>query len=429
MKKEERWHYALFMRDLAGGVIMPLVPLFIMTVLGLGVGAVTIATVLILVVQIPAFMLWGYIVDKKKRRKAPIVIGISVSTIGILIMGFSYDLLTLVIGSAIYGFFNAGPVPAASMLVMEHSTKDKWGEALSRYTRLEDIGWTSGMAIGVAFVGVMPTFIGSEQSMRALFLVCFIAASVSWILAIFLVKEPHEKLNRKHLMDELHVLKVGVTTRIRHIAHGHIHHTRPKHILKARKKEEWRNELDIYLLATFVLFLGIELFFTPFPVMLEQELGFTDTQIFLAFFFVSAVTVVGYTHAGRYIDRKGNKRSQLVAWGLMVPVFAVTILSLLMAGYGNSVLALITMFTAIVIGGLAFTVINIAGTTTASELAPEEVRAEAVGAFNSMMGMGAIIGGTVGGVVTIFLGYYWLNIVAMLLSALAIAILYKLRIK
>jgi MFS family permease len=429
MRKEERWHYALFVRDLAGGIIMPLVPLFVLVVLDQGVEAITIATVLVLIAQFPAFMLWGYIVDKMKRRKAPIVLGVALSTIGILIMAFSYDLLTLVVGSIIYGFFNAGPVPAASMLVMEHTTKDKWGEALASYTRLEDIGWTSGMAIGVAFVGIMPSFIGTEDSMRWLFLFCAVAATISWILATRLVKEPHAKLDRKHLMDELHKIEIGVITRLRHMGHGHVHHTHPKHVSKARKKDAWHGQLDIYLAATFVIFLAMEIFFTPFPVMLEEELGFTDTQIFLAFFFISAVTVVGYSWAGKFIDKQGNKKAQLIAWGLMIPVFTFTMVSLMLTNSGNPILPIAVMFGAIIVGGIAFTIINIAGTTTASEIAPEEVRGEAVGAFNGMMGVGAIIGGILGGAIAVFLGYYWVNMVSVLISAAALGILLKLKIK
>jgi MFS family permease len=416
-------------RDLAGGIIMPLVPLFVMVVLGLSIEAVTIATILTLVAQFPAFIMWGYFVDKKGKRKAPIVIGIAVSTVGLLILAFSNDLWILVLGCMIYGFFNAGPVPAASMLVMEHTTKDKWGEALAKYTRLEDIGWTSGMAIGVAFVAILPMFIGTESSLRSLFMLCVVAATVSWILAIIFVKEPHEKLDREHLMKELHKLKIGVTTRVRHMAHGHVHHAAPHHIARARKKEGWHRQLDVYLLATFVVFLGIEVFFTPFPVMLEEELGFTDTQIFLAFFFISAVTVVGYSWAGKFIDRKGNRKAQLLAWGLMIPVFALTVLSLLSTALGYPVLVIVIMFGAIVVGGIAFTIINIAGTTTASEIAPEKVRGEAVGAFNAMMGVGAIVGGVLGGAIATFLGYYWVNIVALLISAVALGILLKLKIK
>ncbi len=429
MRKTEQWYYALFVRDLAGGAIMPLVPLFVLVVLGMGVEAVTIATVLVMIAQFPAFMIWGYIVDKLKRRKAPIVIGVAVSTVGILIMAFSYDLFTLVIGSIIYGFFNAGPVPAASMLVMEHTTRDKWGKALAKYTRLEDLGWTSGMAVGVAFIAIMPSFIGVDQSMRWLFLLCAVVATVSWIMATKLVKEPHAKLSRKHLMDELHNIEIGVITRLRHMAHSHIHHTRPRHISIARKKDAWHGQLDVYLVATFVVFLGMEVFFTPFPVMLEEKLGFNDTEIFLAFFFISAVTVVGYSWAGRFIDKQGNRKAQLITWGLLIPVFALTIVSLLTTELGNPIIPIVIMFGAIIVGGVAFTVINIAGTTTASEIAPPEVRAEAVGAFNGTMGVGAIIGGILGGAIAVYWGYYWVNIVALMISAAALGILFKLKIR
>ncbi|MCK4444138.1 MAG: hypothetical protein KAW09_06315, partial [Thermoplasmata archaeon] len=63
------------------------------------------------------------------------------------------------------------------------------------------------------------------------------------------------------------------------------------------------------------------------------------------------------------------------------------------------------------------------------EIAPGEVRAEAVGAFNVMMGLGAIIGGILSGAVAVFLGYYWVNIVALLISAAALGILSKLKMK
>jgi len=432
MKEEERWYYAIFVSKMAGGIIMPLVPLFVIIVLDMSIEAVTIATISYVVAQFPAFVMWGDLVDKKGKRRPPMIIGMAVSAIGISIMAFSQNLWTLVAGSVIYGFFIAGTIPSSSMLVMEHSPKEKWGEALGRFTRIGDVGWTIGMAIGVPFFAILPTYLGTETSMRLLFGICVALSIVSWVLAALLVKEPHVKLDRAQFIKELHTfshtLKTWATARARHHPHVFVHHVRLKHISRARKKDKgWNVQFDIYLVATLIIFAGMEVFFTPFPVMMAEEMGLSDTAIFLVFLTASFVTVLTYAWAGRFVDRKGNKRSQLTSWGLVSLVFPLAIISLLLSSSEYSLMALIVLLGFMGLLGMMFTVITIAGTTTATELVPENIRGEALGAYNAMMGLGVIIGGSFGGVIGVVLGYYWINAIAFLTCIAAVIILLKVK--
>jgi MFS family permease len=55
--------------------------------------------------------------------------------------------------------------------------------------------------------------------------------------------------------------------------------------------------------------------------------------------------------------------------------------------------------------GLCWALINVAGSTLVSGLAPEDGRAEAMGAYNAVQGFGSILGPLLGGFVAEFYGY------------------------
>jgi len=55
--------------------------------------------------------------------------------------------------------------------------------------------------------------------------------------------------------------------------------------------------------------------------------------------------------------------------------------------------------------GLCWALINVSGSTLVSELAPDDGRAEAMGAYNAVQGFGSILGPLLGGFAAMFYGY------------------------
>src|SRR5205823_14350334 len=79
--------------------------------------------------------------------------------------------------------------------------------------------------------------------------------------------------------------------------------------------------------------------------------------------------------------------------------------------------------------GVCWAVINVAGSTLASRVAPKARRARAFGAFNAVQGFGSILGPLAGGFAAGFLGYGWAFATSVGLVVAGSAVLWAARIR
>jgi MFS family permease len=430
-KADERWYISFLFSKLAGGASAPLVPLFVITVLGGGVGEVTLAVVSVSVATVPAFVLWGEYTDKRGKRKLPIVVGTALMAVAFVVMTVSRDMPTFILGNVLYGFFLAATVPSSTILIMERNPEPEWGRAVGRFSKVSGIGWMLGMVLGAVFFAIAPPFVGGMVMAMHVFMgLCAAFSVVATVMAIAWIDEPTVRIDRRWLSEEVIGLRTWAFERARHIPSKIVFNLRPRIIRKARNfLPGWGRSLDIYLVSTFVLFTGIQVFYVPFPVMLSEELGLDSARIFAVYLTASLAAAAMYVWAGREVDRLGNRKSQLIAWGsrsILFPAFAVT---LLLMGWGYPLVAF-GLAAALngAIGGL-FAIVSVAGVTTALDLAPNRGRGEAVGAYNAVTGLGMIAGGLLGGLVAATLGYYAVAILTGVLGAVAIGLLLKVRFK
>jgi MFS family permease len=427
----ERWYYAFLPSKLAGGMSSPLVPLFVLNVFDLGVGAVTLATVAAGIATVPGFMLWGEYSDKQRKRREPIIVGMAVTSLALVMMAFAPDLVAFIVANLVYGFFLAATVPAATSLVMEKAPRQEWGRATGLFTRVNGLGWMVGMGVGTAYFALAPLFTDDVAvSMRLFMGVCAVVSAGSWVLAAKWIEEPKAHFDRRWFIDEAQFLRMWVFERARWVPSAMLYVFKPRVIGKARRFfPGWGRDLDRYLVSSFVLFVGIQVFYTPFPVMLHEELGMDSSRIFLVLL-VSAVTSASmYTWAGREIDRLGNRRAQLKAWGVRAVLFPSFTLALAAMAVGQPLVAFAIVIAVNGATGLMFTIVNVAGMTTASELAPEPIRGEVLGAYNAIIGLGSIVGGFLGGAIAAAAGYYAVGVATAMLTVVSIMILWNLRFK
>ncbi|MCK4969612.1 MAG: MFS transporter, partial [Thermoplasmata archaeon] len=115
----ERWYLSFFFSKLAGGASAPLIPLFVIIVLGGGVGAVSIAIVSVSIATVPAYILWGDYSDRTRRRRLPLVVGMAMTAIAFLVMGMADSMWMFIAGNMLFGFFLAATVPTSTILIME----------------------------------------------------------------------------------------------------------------------------------------------------------------------------------------------------------------------------------------------------------------------------------------------------------------------
>ncbi len=424
----ERWYLSFFFSKMAGGASAPLVPLFVISVLGGGVGAVTIAVVSVSMATVPAFVLWGEYTDRNSKRRLPLVVGMAMTALAFVIMGLSHNLPLFVLGNVLYGFFLAATVPTSTVLIMEHNPEPEWGRAVGLFTKISGIGWMLGMVLGVVWFAALPTLLPVEASMRSFMLVCGLLSAVAYAMAMVWVEEPRAHYDRRWLVDELARMRTWTFERARYIPTRLVFTTKPRVIRKARMfLPGWGRDLDIYLGATFVLFIGIQVFYVPFPVMLSEELSLSSSQIFLVYLASALMAAMMYAWAGREVDNLGNRRSQLLAWGARAVLFPSFALTVLLAGWGYGWAAFVLVLALNGMTGAFFSIVSVAGITTALDLSPRRGKGEAVGAYNSVLGLGMIAGGLLGGLIASTAGYVAVAATTGVFSAVAIALLLRVR--
>ncbi len=422
----ERWYLSFFFSKLAGGASAPLVPLFVIVVLGGGVGAVAITIVSVSAATVPAYILWGDYSDRTRRRRLPLVVGMAMTSIAFLVMGLADSMWMFIAGNVMYGFFLAATVPTSTILIMEHNPEAIWGEAVGRFAKVSGMGWMTGMALGAVYFASISHFLPQEPSMRVLMLLCGLTTAIAYALAMFWINEPRFHIDRRWLEDQLVTMRTWTFERSRHIPSKLVYALRPRIMRKARTfLPGWGRDLDMYLVATFILFTGVMVFYVPFPVMLSQELLLTSSQIFLVYLASAVAAAAMYAWAGREVDQLGNRKAQLFAWGARVVIFSA--FALVLAAAGRELFQ-VAFGLSLLLNGLAgamFAVVSVAGITTALDLSPRRGKGEAVGAYNSVTGLGMIVGGLLGGVVASVAGYLAVALVTGAISLVAVVILLK----
>lgn len=424
----ERWYLAFFFSKLAGGASAPLVPLFVISVLGGGVGAVSLAVVSVSVATVPAFILWGELTDRTMRRRLPLVIGMAMTAFAFVLMALSDGLGPFIAGNVMFGFFLAATVPTSTVLIMEHNPEPEWGKAVGRFTRMSGIGWMAGMAMGAIWFAIVPHFMGVVPAMRTFVLLCGVFSAIAFAMAMAWIEEPRAHYGRRWLADDLVTFRTWTFERARHIPSKLVFTGRPHVIRKARAfLPGWGRDLDLYLASTFVLFVGVQVFYVPFPVMLSEEMALGSSQIFVVYLASALAAAAMYAWAGREVDKLGNRRAQVLAWGGRAVIFPAFALALMVAHQGLDVAGFGLVLVLNGLLGALFSIVSVAGITTALDLSPRRGKGEAVGAYNSVMGMGMIVGGLMGGLIASTAGYQVLALTTGVLSVVAVLILLRVR--
>ena len=422
----ERWYLSFFFSKLAGGASAPLVPLFVIAVLGGGVAAVAITIVSVSAATVPAYILWGDYSDRTRRRRLPLVVGMAMTAIAFLVMGLADSMWMFIAGNVMYGFFLAATVPTSTILIMEHNPEAIWGEAVGRFAKVSGMGWMTGIALGAVYFASISHFLPQEPSMRVLMLLCGLTSAIAYALAMFWIDEPKFHIDRRWLEDQLVTMRTWTFERSRHIPSKLVYALRPRIMRKARTfLPGWGRDLDMYLVATFILFTGVMVFYVPFPVMLSEELLLTSSQIFLVYLASAVAAAAMYAWAGREVDQLGNRKAQLFAWGARVVIFSAFALVLAAAGREFFQVAFGLSLLLNGLAGAMFAIVSVAGITTALDLSPRRGKGEAVGAYNSVTGLGMIVGGLLGGVVASVAGYLAVALVTGAITLVAVVILLR----
>lgn len=390
-----RWFYSYLPQGIAGGATSPLIPLFAYA-LGANLADVGIIAAATSVASVPAFMLWGSLSDRLRTRKVFLLLGFWGTAVSLFAMALCFNLPEFYLANLLIGFLGAASAPVGAVLVMETTEREQWPNRLAFMSQLTGVGYIAGLSVGAIWLTVGPAFVGGTSAMRGLFVIAAALGGLSGFLAGIWLHEPKEHLDRR----SIHLLDIHIRIeRAKFLPMRLLHYVD----LRNHRTTKFSRSLRLYLVTVLMLFGGFTAFYGFFPILLQQVYGFSSPEIFAVYIASQAASVTAYLRVGQWVRDRGSRRTQMYASLGRTVLFPAFFLLGLFPLSPSAILVTILVLHAGV--GLCWALINVSGSTLVSDLAPENARAEAMGAYNAMQGFGSIVGPLIGGFVAEFYGY------------------------
>ena len=374
------WRLGFFFHEIAFGLLSVFIPLYVVSpAIGGSVVDLGIMTSVALLLAIPASFFWGYICDKTRRYKLYILLSLISATVLLYLFTLATNIITFTILYAVMSMFHVAHEAPKNVLIAEHYSREEWGKSYALYEGFTEIGWLTGLLLGLF------TSAAAISSIYIL-LLCSALNFAAFLITIFLVADPmliferrlvsiEKKLNFTYRgLDTFSKLMDGVSLR-----------------------EKLKTESFFGFGMGLVLFsLASSLFFTPLPIFFVQEMAFPTSMVFMVYMLSSGGAVIGYFLAGRsatapkaktYMRRMVLLRSVLV-FSLAVVVHFVLSMTLL----ASFILVLL---------GFVYAFFYVLTLSLSMELIP----AGRSGFFDGLVGLGAASGAFFGPFLAEMLGF------------------------
>jgi MFS family permease len=334
--------------DLSSQMVFPLIPLFLITVLGTGAYAVGIVEGAAETTASLLKVVSGYWSDKIKRRKPFVFFGYSLSAITKPLFTFatiwSFVLFVRVIERIGKGLRTA----PRDAIVAESSDESVRGKAYGFNRAMDGFGSVSGAAL--AFL-LLPIF-----GYRNIFLFAFIPG----IIAVFVILFIKEK--KRPAREE-----------------------EPKEISIKLSFKELPMNLKLLIIVSSIFALGH--FGYAFLLLRAVDIGLADNMAILLYVLLYIVYSVCAIPSGTLSDKIGRK--PVLSAGYVL--FGITSLGLVFTSNIYSILLLFVMY------GIFYAMIDGAQRAFVVDLAPEHLKATALGTFHAAIGLVALPGGYIAG--------------------------------
>jgi len=333
--------------DLSSQMVFPLIPLFLTTVLGAGAYAVGIVEGAAETTASLLKVVSGYWSDKIKKRKPFVLFGYSLSSITKPLFAFanvwSFVLFVRVIERIGKGLRTA----PRDALVAESCDEGVRGKAYGFHRAMDGIGSVLGAILAFLLLPVL--------GYRNIFLFAFIPGIIA-VFVILFIKEKKAPVKEEPQEKPVRLSFKGL----------------PKN-------------LRLFIIVSSIFALGH--FGYAFLLLRAKNIGLADNTAILLYVLFYIVYTICIIPAGILSDKIGRK-PVLVAGYL---VFAITSFGLI---YSSNIHSILLFF---VIYGIFYAMIDGVQRAFVVDLAPKHLKATALGAFHTAIGLVALPGGFIAG--------------------------------
>ena len=335
--------------DLSSQMIFPLIPLYLVSVLGTGAlvvgiceGAAETTASLIKVFS-------GYWSDRLKRRKPFVFIGYSLSAVTkpLFALARTWPLvLTVRMIERVGKGIRSAPRDA---IVAESVDPSVRGKAYGFHRAMDGLGSVLGALL--AFILLSTT----NSDYARIFLLAGIPG-IAAVLFILFIKEPERTEGKQVRTTSMRVSFRALPANLR-----------------------------LLIVAASVFYLGH--FGYAFLLLRAKDIGLTDQTAILLYVLFYVVYVIAAIPAGMLSDRVGRKPVLMASY----LIFAVVSLGLIFTTSLHSVLPFFAIY------GMSFAMFDSVQRAYVVDFAPEHLRATALGTFHAAVGLVALPGGYVAG--------------------------------
>ncbi len=388
------WYLAYIFSNMSAGLLTPMIPLFISLYFRQNVVFVGIASSLSSLSSVVALILWGNISDNVKKRKIFILIGFMGSFLSLFFIMFTTNILDYIGILVVYQFFAMASVPVSTLLVIENEIESQWSKTVAVFSAISTIGTVVGLSLGLVIVVRNPS---SIEILKDIYLISAFIYLVAFILAYFLLKESSTKIRRSRIPN---IFSVRSFERTRY-APSYVEHI--VRLFGKKRGVKTSRSLMLYIILCGLLMVGFQTFFTPYPVFLIDKYNATEDIVYTMYLLNSAFSVVSFNLSGNYIKKRSLQKAIYIPLAVRMVVFAATSIIPFLGLYSFGYMILIILIYGAM--GFVWSYISITQITSVTTMADMETRGRAIGYYNSILGVGQIIGAFISGYIVIYLGF------------------------
>ncbi len=413
------WFLAYLPLAISDGIATPLIPLLALQHFGATAFAVTIIIAASAMSQVPFTILWGNLSDRIAHRKFFLVGSFLATGVSIILIAMARDLVTYFWLNVVEGLASAASAPIGTMLLLETRHKRWWPQDIGLFGLISGLGTTVGLALGFVWLFVVGYHQPTISAMTALLLVSGVLALVSAGVAWAWIEEPVARVDRRSVADLVHLHR-GVVERLRHFRSrvlGIVDLTRPS-------KDRLPGKEYLFLIALFVMSVGFDIFYGPFPVFLWQNAHFTDAGVFIVYLGAAAASTALFFHSWKAVERHSPKTVFVESLGGRVVLMLLFLWGplYLLFGLGSpALLGWLTLLNALL--GVTWAFISTASTIFLVRLVVRSARGRPLGLYNAIAGAGGLLGTLLGGWLYATFGVHFAYSVAALTVVLGVAVL------
>ncbi|MEM2273314.1 MAG: MFS transporter [Candidatus Bathyarchaeia archaeon] len=371
------WWLSFVFHEMASGLLSVFTPLYIIALGGslTHVGLMTSAAILL---SIPASFLWGYLCDKGRRYKPYILLSFLFLAILLYTFTLTTNIYLLIVLYTIMAFFHMAHEPPKNVLIAEIYMRRYWEKAYALYEGITEAGWLVGIFIG---------FYMSVQNLTPFYilLVCSILNFVSFILSIFLIRDPAFIFERSLVKIERNILRAYKGLNAALATNGAIY-----------TKTTMENSVKRFCIGLIAFFMATKMLFTPLPIFFSKELALQESAIYAIFCINSIGSIIGYF----LMLRLPPETKTLYRMSILRCILTFSMIIIGTIKYYSVIPSALILF----LLGLAYSIFHILSLSASMEVLPERM----AGIFNIVTGLGEAFGSLIGPLIAGNFGFTYL---------------------